>query len=218
VRAAAQARADLLIPIVKAWSTENGVELTSLGLQVHGGMGFIEETGAAQYYRDVRITTIYEGTTGIQSNDLIGRKIGRDGGAAMSRLLQDMAAELAAINSSDASVQVARKAAIEGVELLRECTRTLLQGMQADPKRGLAVAVPYLKTAGTVIGAWLMARAADVAAKRLAEKASGQDFYLAKLASARFYATHVAPLALAQARIVREGADAVLDTEAGLIS
>ncbi len=218
VRAAAQARADLLIPIVKAWSTENGVELTSLGLQVHGGMGFIEETGAAQYYRDVRITTIYEGTTGIQSNDLIGRKIGRDGGAAMSRLLQDMAAELAAINSSDASVQVARKAAIEGVELLRECTRTLLQGMQADPKRGLAVAVPYLKTAGTVIGAWLMARAADVAAKRLAEKASEQDFYLAKLASARFYATHVAPLALAQARIVREGADAVLDTEAGLIS
>ena len=86
----AQARGDLLIPIVKGWSTELGVRLTSLGIQVHGGMGFIEETGAAQYLRDVRIATIYEGTTGIQANDLVGRKVGRDGGAAMNALIADM--------------------------------------------------------------------------------------------------------------------------------
>ena len=217
-RAAAQARGDLLIPIVKAWSTENGIELTSLGVQVHGGMGFIEETGAAQYYRDVRITPIYEGTTAIQANDLIGRKLARDGGAAMSRLLQDMAADLAGIASTDTSVVAARKAASEGIDILSESTRALLQAMQVDPKRGLAVAVPYLKTAGTVIGAWLMARAADVAARQLAGSTAEQDFYRAKLASARFYATHVAPLALAQARIARDGIDAVIDTDAALIN
>ena len=91
-RAAAQLRADLLIPIVKGWCTEMGNEMAAIGVQVHGGMGFIEETGAAQYVRDARITTIYEGTTGIQANDLLGRKIGRDRGAAMSSLLADMSA------------------------------------------------------------------------------------------------------------------------------
>jgi alkylation response protein AidB-like acyl-CoA dehydrogenase len=103
VRAAAQARGDLLIPIVKGWSTETGIEVASTGIQVHGGMGFIEETGAAQPLRDVRITTIYEGTTGIQSNDLVGRKVGRDRGAALGALLADMQRELGALGSSDAA-------------------------------------------------------------------------------------------------------------------
>ncbi len=98
-RAGAQARADLLIPIVKGWSTETANEVTAIDVQIHGGMGFIEETGAAQYVRDVRITTIYEGTTGIQANDLIGRKIGRDRGAALGALIADMRRELEALRA-----------------------------------------------------------------------------------------------------------------------
>src|SRR6202012_30200 len=96
-RTAAQTRADLVIPIVKGWCTEVGNEMAAIGVQVHGGMGFIEETGAAQYIRDARITTIYEGTTGIQSNDLIGRKLAKDRGAAMGVLIADMTRELEAI-------------------------------------------------------------------------------------------------------------------------
>ncbi|MGH8322458.1 MAG: acyl-CoA dehydrogenase family protein, partial [Steroidobacteraceae bacterium] len=114
-RAAAQARGDLLIPIVKGWSTEVGNEITALGVQVHGGMGFIEETGAAQYVRDVRITTIYEGTTGIQSNDLIGRKLGRDRGAAMSSLISDMLRELEALHADNAATTATRKAVLDAV-------------------------------------------------------------------------------------------------------
>ncbi|MFO1467516.1 MAG: acyl-CoA dehydrogenase [Steroidobacteraceae bacterium] len=217
VRAAAQSRGDLLIPIVKAWSTENGVNITSLGVQVHGGMGFIEETGAAQHYRDVRITTIYEGTTAIQANDLVGRKVGRDGGAAMKQLLQDISAELAGIRSDDPSVKASVAAAADGVKTLAEATIALLAAQQQDPKRGLAIAVPYLNVAGTVIGAWLMARSAAAAAKQIAAGSKEAEFYRAKLASARFYAAHVAPLALSQARIAREGIEAVIDTDAALI-
>src|SRR5882724_8873557 len=108
-RTAAQARGDLLIPIVKGWCTEISNEVAAIGIQVHGGMGYIEETGAAQYMRDVRITTIYEGTTGIQSNDLIGRKLGHDRGAAMGALIADMERELQAITGTDASVDATRK-------------------------------------------------------------------------------------------------------------
>ncbi|HZO23288.1 MAG TPA: acyl-CoA dehydrogenase family protein, partial [Steroidobacteraceae bacterium] len=108
-RTRAQTRADLLIPIVKGWCTEMGNQVVATGVQVHGGMGFIEETGAAQYVRDARITTIYEGTTGIQSNDLIGRKIGRDRGAAMAALLQDMGRELDGLDSRDSAAAAMRK-------------------------------------------------------------------------------------------------------------
>ncbi len=218
VREAAAARGDLLIPIVKAWCTENGVEITSLGVQIHGGMGFIEETGAAQYYRDVRITPIYEGTTGIQANDLIGRKVGRDGGATMRAMIDDMQASLTAIDAKDTSVAAAKAAALEGVATLREATQVLLTALMTDAKRALAIAVPYLKTAGTVMGAWLMARAADASARQIAAGSKDAEFHRAKLASARFYAGHIAPLALAQARIARDGIDSVVDTDAALIA
>jgi alkylation response protein AidB-like acyl-CoA dehydrogenase len=216
-RAAAAARGDLLIPIVKGWSTENGVELASLGIQIHGGMGFIEETGAAQTLRDVRITTIYEGTTGIQANDLIGRKIGRDHGAAMGLLLSAISADLEAIKSSNAAVAAAKSAAAEGVQILRDATASLLASQQSDPKRGLAIAVPYLKTAGTVLGAWLMARSASIAAAGIAAGSKESEYYNSKLASARFYAEHVAPMALSYARIVKNGIDSVVSTDAALI-
>ena len=119
-RAAAQARGELLTPIVKGWCTEIGNEVAALGVQVHGGMGFIEETGAAQYVRDVRITTIYEGTTGIQSNDLIGRKLGRDRGVAMSALIADMERELPALPGAEPLLPPARAGGAGGRRTSRQ--------------------------------------------------------------------------------------------------
>jgi acyl-CoA dehydrogenase len=207
-RASAQARADLLIPVVKGWSTELGNEMAALGVQVHGGMGFIEETGAAQYVRDARITTIYEGTTGIQANDLIGRKLGRDKGVAMNALIADMQRELAALGEAGA-------AALESVGWLRDATQSLLQYMAATPDRALAVSVPYLKLAGFVCGGWLMARSAAQAA--LKRTGSERDFYEAKIQTARFYAEQILPNALALMRIVQRGAASVTEATAGLI-
>ena len=216
-RALNQARGDLLIPVVKGWSTENGIELASLGIQVHGGMGFIEETGAAQAYRDARITTIYEGTTGIQANDLIGRKLSRDRGAAMAAMIDEMQRELQAINSRDLSVQTTKTAALTSVALLREATASVLAYYTATPDRAFAVAVPFLKLTGTVMGGWLMARAAAVAARELAAGNSDREFMQAKLATARFYAEHMLPQAQSLLAVVKGGAGAVIEVDASLI-
>jgi len=214
-RAAGQARGDLLIPIVKGWSTELGIDVASLGIQVHGGMGFIEETGAAQYYRDVRITAIYEGTTGIQSNDLINRKLARDRGETMRTLIADVERELQALAVDDASTKVTQKAALEAAGLLREATDSMLQAISVAPERALAVSVPYLKLSGYVLGGWLMAKASAIAASR----SSGKDaeYYAGKVRTARFYAEHVLPTALTLTRVVKVGAASVLETDATLI-
>ena len=214
-RAKAQARADLLIPIVKGWCTEHGNDVTHLGIQIHGGMGFIEETGAAQYARDVRITTIYEGTTGIQANDLIGRKIGRDGGAVLGALLADVTSELNGLQVSNALAQATKTAALEGVAVLSDAAQSLGKALQTAPAQAQAVAVPFLKLCGFVLGGWLMARSASIAATKL----SGGDkaFYDAKLHSARFYAEQVLPAALGLARVVKSGAASVTETDAALI-
>jgi acyl-CoA dehydrogenase len=209
LQARAQARGDLLIPIIKGWSTELGVELTSLGIQVHGGMGFIEETGAAQLFRDSRIAPIYEGTTGIQANDLVGRKIARDGGAAMTALLDDMTRELREI----AALETAQ-GALEGVELLRHATARLLEAGKRGAEHSQAVAVPYLKLCGTVIGGWLMARSHALATRRLAED---RAFYGGKVQLARYYSGQVMPNALALARVVGSGSVAVADADADLL-
>jgi alkylation response protein AidB-like acyl-CoA dehydrogenase len=214
-RKAAQARADLLIPIVKGWCTEHGNDITHVGIQIHGGMGFIEETGAAQHARDVRITTIYEGTTGIQANDLIGRKIGRDGGAALNAFLTEMQGELKALSSSDALAQATKSAALEGVALLVEAAQSLGKSLQSAPDRAQAVAVPFLKLCGFVMGGWLMAKSADLAAARVS--GAEADFYSAKLRSARFYAEQVLPAALGLARVVKSGAASVTETDSALI-
>ncbi len=216
-RAAAQARGDLLIPVVKAWSTEGGIESASLGIQVHGGMGYIEETGAAQAYRDVRITAIYEGTTGIQANDLLGRKIGRDRGAAMAALLADVAHELEAIVEGDPAVQAAKRGALEGVAELAQATKSLLGLLGNAQDRALAVAVPYLKLTGTVLGGWLHAKSAAIAARKLAAGSADADFLRGKLATARFYAEHILPSAEALARVVQGGGAAVAEVDATLI-
>ncbi|HWF99986.1 MAG TPA: acyl-CoA dehydrogenase [Steroidobacteraceae bacterium] len=211
VRAAAQARGDLLIPIVKGWSTETANEVAAIGIQVHGGMGFIEETGAAQYVRDVRITTIYEGTTGIQANDLLGRKIGRDRGAAMTALLADMRRDLQTLDPGAGAPQEARDAALATVGLLESATRSIVADMAAAPERALAVAVPYLKLSGLAISGWLLAKSAAIAAA--GRGSAGQEFYRSKIQTAHFYARQVLPQAIGLAKVVEEGAASLLEAE-----
>jgi alkylation response protein AidB-like acyl-CoA dehydrogenase len=215
LRAAAQARGELLIPIVKGWCTEVGNEVAAIGVQVHGGMGFIEETGAAQYVRDVRITTIYEGTTGIQSNDLLGRKLGRDRGATMVALIVELQRELTALKLTDAAVEGARAAALEALGLLAQSTQSLLEALASRPDAALAVSVPYLKLCGYVFGGALMVRAAAIAAAKRA--GPEHEFYGAKLRTAVFYAAQVLPQAAALARVVQDGGTSVTETDAALL-
>ncbi len=215
-RAAAQARGDLLIPLVKGCSTEAGIDLASLGIQIHGGMGFVEETGAAQPYRDVRITTIYEGTTGIQSNDFVGRKIGRDRGAALAALVIEMRRDLAAVSAGDATVAAAAAATLESIDALEAAARKILESLASEPARALAVSVPFMRLAGHVVAGWQLVKAADIAARRLAAAAADRDFLRGKVASAAFHATHVLPQAHALARVVEHGANSVLGVDVAL--
>ena len=209
-----QFRAELLIPIVKGWSTETGQEVASLGVQIHGGMGFIEETGAAQYYRDARITTIYEGTTGIQANDLIGRKLGRDGGATMRALIADMqatAAELGAGGNADCKAIGAVLA--DAVTALTDTTQWMLEGFSRNPLETAAGAVPYLMLFGTVAGGWMLGQSALVAAGRVTEGGGDPLFYAGKIKTARFYADHVLPRVFALKHEVLHGAESLLTLE-----
>jgi len=215
VRAAAQARGELLTPIVKGWCTEIGNEVAAIGVQVHGGMGFIEETGAAQYVRDVRITTIYEGTTGIQSNDLIGRKIARDRGAAMTAFVTEMQRELEGLAATEELVDGTCRAALEGVAQLARASQALGKALATRPELALAVSVPYLKLCGYVAGGWLLAKSAAVAEANL--QGAEREFYLAKIHTAAFYAAQVLPNAAALARVVEGGGASVADTDAALI-
>ena len=187
-----QAFVELMIPVVKGWSTETGIDVASLGVQIHGGMGFIEETGAAQHLRDARITTIYEGTTGIQANDLVGRKIAREGGVTIKGWLKMMTAldaKLAA--SKNADVAVVRATLAAGTKAVGECVDYIVATAGTDPKAVFSGAVPFLKLMGIVCGGWQMARAALVAEKKLAESAGDAAFYKTKITTARFYADHV---------------------------
>ena len=216
VRAATLARAELLTPIVKGWCTETAMQVTSTGVQVHGGMGFIEETGAAQFLRDVRITTIYEGTTGIQSNDLIGRKLARDRGAAMSALIQELLAELNAARALTPGAKAIRNAATEALTSLRDASESVLRLHSEDPARAQAVAVPYLTLCGVVLAGALQARAAAVAEAAL-QKSPGDQFYQSKLQTCRFFAEQVLPEAAGLARIVKGGAGSVAEAQAELL-
>lgn len=207
---AAQARIDLLTPVVKGWSTEQGVELSSTALQVFGGVGFVEETGAAQYYRDSRITTIYEGTTAIQANDLVGRKLAREKvpGAAMKALLEEMsatAAELAG-NAQLSNIAVNLK---NGINALSGAADWIIANYDSAPQAVHAGSVPFLKMTGIVVGGWLMAKSAAVAAQRIAE-GSSDGYFKAKLATAEYFAAHQLPFAAAYAAEVIGGAASTL--------
>jgi len=216
-RAAALARGELLIPIVKAWSTDQGAAMASLAMQIHGGMGFIEETGVSQTLRDVRITSIYEGTTGIQANDLLGRKVVRDRGQTLSVLLSDLMRELNDIRGSEPALRSVRNASIEGLTVLRDATVSLLHEYGVEPARAYAVSVPYLHLCGRVLGGALMARSAAIAARRLAEGSQDAKFYRGKLQSARFYAEHLLPECLSLARTVKSGGASVVESDSDLI-
>jgi hypothetical protein len=191
-RARHQAFADFMIPVVKGWSTENGIEIASMGVQVHGGMGFIEETGAAQHLRDARITAIYEGTTGIQSNDLVGRKTAREGGATAKGIIQMMRATEAELGKAQGEDLAAIKAELgRGIDAFEECVNWIVATFNSDIKAVHAGSVPYLMLTGIVTGGWQMARAALVVSKKLAAGGDDKDFYSGKLATAKFYAEHV---------------------------
>ncbi|MCW5575333.1 MAG: acyl-CoA dehydrogenase [Burkholderiales bacterium] len=210
VRARHQSRLDLLTPVVKGWCTELAVEIASLGVQIHGGMGFVEETGAAQYLRDARITTIYEGTTGIQANDLIGRKVGAEQGATAFALIAEMRALDAPLAAAGAPLAPARASFLQAVDGLEAATRWLVDHYRAEPEAAAAVAVPYLKLFGTVAGGWLMARAALIARERRDIPGADRAFLDAKLATACFYLEHLLPQADGLSRTVTGGAASTL--------
>jgi len=211
-RAAAQARLDLLMPVVKAWSTDLGVEVASTGIQVHGGMGFIEETGAAQHLRDARIAPIYEGTNGIQANDLVGRKLVRDRGAAAQDLAAEMRKTLKRLDSEKAiSAPLA-----QGIDALEKADRYLIETYARDPGRALAGAEPYLRLLGTVAGGWLLAEGVLAASRLLASREGDAKFLKAKCATARFYAEHRLALAPALLPAVM-GGGTVMEFELDLL-
>jgi acyl-CoA dehydrogenase len=207
-----QAVVDLLTPVVKGWCTEQSIDIASTGVQVHGGMGFVEETGAAQHLRDARITTIYEGTTGIQANDLIGRKLAAEKGMTAKALIAQMRAldkELAGV-SSHPGLSAMRRSLSEGVAALSDATDWLLETFPHNPRAAAVGAVPYLKLWGTVAGGWQMTRAALIAKQQLDAGAEDYDFYRGKLATARFFADHVLPLAPAYCSAIVHGSASVL--------
>ena len=213
-RANSQALFDLLTPVVKGWCTEQSIEIASLGVQVHGGMGFVEETGAAQYLRDARITTIYEGTTGIQANDLVGRKVAYEKGATIKIVIAQMRSCADELNKvSHPGLAAIHKSLTEGIDALGEATDWLLATYPSNMKAASAGAVPFLKLFGTVAGGWQMARASLIAKKRLDEETDDYDFYRAKLGTARFYAEHILPLAQAYRHEVVDGSTSVLALE-----
>ena len=209
-RAECQEIVDLLTPVAKAWSTDLAFEIASTGVQVHGGMGFIEETGAAQYLRDARITMIYEGTNGIQANDLLGRKLFRDQGRAAKAFIAAMRAldkPLAGAAGDD--IAAIREGLADGVAALSAATDWMLQHSAEHTDETLAGAVPYLRLFGTVTGGYLMARAALVATRKIAAD-TDSAFHPAKLTTARFFAEHYLPGAAALVPVISAGGGTVM--------
>ncbi|OWY32904.1 acyl-CoA dehydrogenase [Herbaspirillum aquaticum] len=204
-----QAFYEYLVPIVKGWITEMSVDVTSTGVQVHGGMGFIEETGAAQHYRDARILPIYEGTTAIQANDLVGRKTVRDGGAVAKGIIAQVRQTVAELQG-DAQLQPIAARLADAADALEQVVEYVVANVKSDIKAVFAGSVPYLKMAGVVLGGWQMARAAAIAAGKLKSGEGDGKFYEAKLATARFYAEQILPQALAYRTAVVDGGAAVM--------
>ncbi len=205
-----QAFVDLMIPVVKGWLTETGNEIAYLGVQIHGGMGFIEETGAAQHMRDARITTIYEGTTGIQANDLIGRKIAREGGATLKAVVAMMQQTLVEVGQQQGAGFKAMGAALgKGIAAVAEAGTYIATQYGADVRAVAVGAVPFLRLMGIVSGGWMMARAALAAQANIAA-GNADPFYPAKIATAHYYAEHIMAAApgLAQ-EVVHGGASAL---------
>ena len=213
-RRVGQSRVEFLTPVVKGWCTESALGITSTGIQVHGGMGFIEETGACQHMRDARITTIYEGTTGIQANDLIGRKLAKDKGVTARALIDEMSALRAQLVGSGRPELMAIATPFKpAITALVESVDWLLAKSESEPQAAAAGAVPFLKLTGTVAAGWLMARAALIASERLADDGTANDFYRVKLLTARYFAEHVLPEAGVYRDEIVNGSGVVLALE-----
>jgi alkylation response protein AidB-like acyl-CoA dehydrogenase len=210
-RKVARGAYEYLVPIVKGWSTEVSIDVASAGVQVHGGMGFIEETGAAQYYRDARILTIYEGTTAIQANDLVGRKTARDGGAVANAFIAQMRATVDELRA-DGDAQLAAVAArlAVAVDAYAASVTYIATQAQADIRAVYAGAVPHLKQAGIVHGGWQLARSALICARQRREGRGDADFHAAKIGTARFFADHMLPQAVALGESLTDGAAGTL--------
>ena len=204
-----EARVGLLIPVIKGWMTERAQQITSDALQIHGGMGFIEETGAAQHYRDARILPIYEGTTAIQANDLVFRKTIRDNGAAVTSLFDEIDRDMTALKTHpDAAISAAAKSVIEANETARTATASII-GSANSPRRPAAAASNYLMLLGTLTGGWLMARSGASASNAIANGETGttgnDDFMAVKITTMQIYITHHLPKLFALARTIADG-------------
>src|SRR5512137_2366380 len=186
------ARGDLMTPIAKAFSSEIGQDVTSLGIQLHGGMGYVEETGVAQFYRDARIASIYEGTNAIQAIDLVGRKLMRDGGATVSAFVSDMRAVDAPLANAGEDMASVRVWLAKALDEVVQCSSHLLAGERKDPELLSAAAFDYMMLIGTVIGGWQLARGALVATEQLAA-GGDKGFLQTQVVMAQFYAEHVLP-------------------------
>jgi butyryl-CoA dehydrogenase len=210
-RKANQAFYEYMVPVVKGWSTEISIDVASTGVQIHGGMGFIEETGAAQFYRDARILTIYEGTTAIQANDLVGRKTARDGGAVAKAIIAQVRATQAELAGSGAADLVAiGKQLASGADALEQVVAYVVDNLKSDIKGVFAGSVPYLKLAGIVLGGWQLGRAALVATQKLQSATGDSNFYQAKIGTARFFAEHILSQADAYRISIVEGSSGVM--------
>jgi len=213
-RRRSQAMVDFLIPIVKGWSTENGIDVASLGIQVHGGMGFIEETGAAQHLRDARITTIYEGTTGIQANDLVGRKIGREEGRTALIVLAEadkVAADLS--TSTDPNLRDIGDVLTVATARARETVQWISRNYATNAPAVAAGSVYVLKLLGITLGGWMLARSAQIATKQLAAGEGDAAFLKGKVMTARFFADHVLAQASSLATAATKGSESILAVE-----
>ncbi|MDR7268413.1 alkylation response protein AidB-like acyl-CoA dehydrogenase [Pelomonas saccharophila] len=204
-----QAFYDFMVPLVKGYSTEMSLEVTSLGVQVHGGMGFIEETGAAQYYRDAKILTIYEGTTAIQANDLVGRKTSRDGGQLARGIAGQIEVTEGALAKRDS---VAARAVLKALRSSREDFLAVVDfiagSAKGNPNAAYAGSVPYLMLAGNLVAGWQLARALMAAEDALA---TDKEFMAAKITTARFYAEHILPRTASLRAAIVDGADSVTE-------
>ncbi|MBS0467436.1 MAG: acyl-CoA dehydrogenase [Proteobacteria bacterium] len=211
VREEHQAFVELMMPIAKGWFTEVGLDIASMGIQVHGGVGFIEETGAAQYLRDARITTIFEGTTGIQAMDLVGRKVGRDGGRVIGTVIRRMREVEGQLQAhAHAELQAIGERLDQGIADLEAAVEALVKSWAGGPKPALAGSVPFLELLGIVAGGWQMGRAA-LAAQRLLASSPGSEFLTHKLLSSRFYADHVLSKSAGLRHAIVSGSGATLE-------
>jgi alkylation response protein AidB-like acyl-CoA dehydrogenase len=209
-RRSALGEADLLTPISKAYATDIGVEAASLCVQVHGGMGFVEETGVAQYYRDVRIAPIYEGTNGIQALDLVGRKLNSDGGAHWRTLIAEMRDFASGL---DRSMMCAKTTLLEGVDALESAAENLFANGFENIVDTAGAATPYLRLFGTVVGAYLLARQAVEAERRLASDEGDPAFLTSKITVARFYIEQLLPPATALLAPIKAGARSIMEMD-----